>query len=101
MSDEEITLRIANVDVRVPLYADYATTEAIAAAIDARVREIEANTKGRLDSTAFALRAAFEFASDLHALREEQEATVHGLKKTLEKLLTRLESAAEAMESQA
>ena len=98
MSDEEIDVKIANVPVRVPMCNDRATTEAIAAAIGERVREIEAQTKGRIDSTAFALRAAFEFASDLHLLRQEQEATTHELGTALQRLLDRLNTAADTLD---
>ncbi len=99
MSDEELDLKIANVPVRVPICKDAATTQALAAAIGDRVREIESQTKGRIDSTAFALRAAFEFASDLHLLREEQEATTHEMTTALQRLLDRLHTAADALEA--
>lgn len=97
--DEEIDVKIANVPLRVPICKDRATTEALATAIGDRVREIEAQTKGRIDSTAFALRAAFEFASDLHVLREEQEATTQEIAVALDRLLTRLEATAGELES--
>lgn len=99
MSDDEVELRIANVPVRVPVCVDSATTRALAEAIGERVREIEAQTKGRIDSTAFALRAAFEFASDLHLLRAEQEATVQEMAVALERLLERLEETASRLEA--
>lgn len=97
--EEEMQIRIANIGLRVPVCVDEATTQALAAAITERVREIEATTKGRIDTTAFALRAAFEFASDLHRLRQEQEATVQEFAIALDQLLDRLNATADALES--
>lgn len=97
MSEEEVTLKIANVTVQVPVCKDLATTKAIAAAIEQRMREVEAGSK-RIDSTAFALRVAFEFASDLHLLREEQEGTVQEIAVALDGMLQRMEAVAGKME---
>lgn len=58
------TLKIANVSVDVPVYDDLQTSQEIAQQVTQRVEDIQENY-GRIDTQAFALRAAYEFAVEL------------------------------------
>jgi len=97
MAEDELTLKIANVSLRVPVCRDHATTQALASAIEERMREIEAAST-RIDTTAFALRAAYEFAMDLYLLRQEQEGTVEEVAVALDQLLDRINTAADKID---
>ena len=97
MAEDEVALRIANVPIRVPLCRDLATTKALASAIEERMQEIEANS-ARIDTTAFALRAAYEFAMDLYLLRQEQEGIVEQIAVALDQLLDRITIAADKID---
>ena len=70
MSDEMIQAKIANVTLRLPVYRDKKTTLALAKEVGEVVASMEANAD-RIDSQAFALRAAFEFARRLKALEDK------------------------------
>lgn len=99
MAEDEVALRIANVPLRVPLCRDIETTRALAGAIEERMREIEA-VSTRIDTTAFALRAAYEFAMDLFLLRQEQEATVEEVALALDQVLQRVANIADKIDPQ-
>jgi len=70
MTSEQITVRIAGYELTVPVFEDEATTRQIAKRVSQRIREIEAQSR-RVDTHMFALRAAYSYACDLAALRNE------------------------------
>lgn len=99
MPEDEVALKIANVALKVPRCRDLATTRALASAIEDRMREIEAAST-RIDTTAFALRTAYEFAMDLYLLRQEQEGTVEEIAVALDGLLERITTVADKLDPQ-
>lgn len=86
---DTIQVKIANVTVRVPVYLDEKTTRALAEQVSDHIKEIE-GTASRIDTQAFALQAAHEFAAELHALKREQERDTRDLVVTLDAIATRL-----------
>lgn len=86
-------VRIANVNMRVPVFLDEETTERIAQEVDACIARIEAEST-IIDTQKFALLAAFSFAVEKHALLEEQDQDTRDLVKALESLASRLKALA-------
>lgn len=86
---EQMTVTIAKASVQVPIYRDLETTRALAHRVSDRIAQI-AQAYGRLDTHAFALRAAFEFATDLEAAKEELADENRELALALEPILAKL-----------
>jgi hypothetical protein len=93
MSDSEsLPVVIRGVKVLVPVYRDKETTHEIATRVDAHVQGIESGAK-RVDSHAFALRAAYDFAvrHDLAEREHEREQReMSSILGELESLINRL-----------
>ena len=83
MSGDRVRAKIANVTLDLPIYRDAASTLALAEEVGALVASMEAGA-GRIDSQAFALRAAYEFARRLKSLEAENEADHRELVKALD-----------------
>lgn len=83
MTEPTVRTKIANVTLNLPVYRDKQTTLALAEAVSDVVAEMEANAD-RIDSQAFALRAAFEFAVRLKDLETQNDADLRELLKALD-----------------
>lgn len=91
MTQELMEVTLAGVRLRVPVYLDPETTLAIAERVNDRIKAIEAAST-RIDSQAFALTAAFEFATELHAANAERDQDHRDLTKRLNALTSRLDT---------
>lgn len=89
MSEDFVQARVAKVNLRLPLYRDKQTTLAIAEEVSARVAQMEEQA-GRIDSQAFALQAAFAYAAELHAEKDERDADTRDLLKVLDRIAGQL-----------
>ncbi len=94
MKNAFINVKIANATVSVPVYEDEETTRQIARMVTDRIQAIE-ESAGRIDSQAFALRAAYEFATALHDARREQQADEQQIATALDAVATRLQHLAD------
>jgi cell division protein ZapA (FtsZ GTPase activity inhibitor) len=74
MSPAKVTVEIAGVSLRIPVYKDPETTKRIAAELGQRLQEIEGRAS-RIDSHAFALEAALELAIERERLQGEADET--------------------------
>ena len=83
MSEDRVRAKIANVTLDLPVYRDTASTLVLAEEVGALVASMEEGA-GRIDSQAFALRAAYEFAHRLKSLEAENEADQRELIKALD-----------------
>ncbi len=90
MSDPYIQTKIANVTLRLPVYRDQKHTLELAKDVERLVASMEADAD-RIDSQAFALRAAYEFARQLRELEDENAADLKDLLKTLDSTATALQ----------
>jgi len=90
VSDAFIQTKIANVTLRLPVYRDEIQTVALAKEVERLVASMEAGAD-RIDSQAFALRAAYEFAKQLRELEDENAADLKELLKTLDGTATALQ----------
>lgn len=89
MKNQFMTTRIANVKVRVPVYIDKATTKALAGQVSERVAATE-SASDRIDTQAFALQTAFEFAVELDALKREHAEDEKELTIAFERIASKL-----------
>lgn len=87
---ETLSLKIANVTVPVPVYINEKTTREVAQQVTEKMKEIE-GVFGRVDTQGFAIRAAYEFAMELHALQHQNEKDTQELNSALSALTTRLQ----------
>lgn len=90
MSDRYLQTKIANVTLRLPIYRDQKHTEELAREVGRLVASMEADAE-RIDSQAFALRAAYEFAKQLRELEDENAADLKALLKALDGTATALQ----------
>lgn len=88
-SPDKMTVRIANASVEIPVYQDEKTTLAIVERVTGRIREIE-ETYNRVDSQAYALRAAYEFAIELDQAQRAAEHESRDIIVALDEVMTRL-----------
>ncbi len=95
---EYITLKIANVTLPVPVYIDEKTTRAVAQRVSERIKAVE-ESFGRVDTQGFALRAAYEFATELHALQLQSDTETQEVNTALSALATRLQELANEFQS--
>ena len=93
-----ITQEIANAKISVPLHKDANTSKKISEEVSERIREIEDET-GRIDTQAYALRAAFEFAAKAHAQQEGHEKDIAEFIKALDAIQSRLREIGEAFKT--
>lgn len=94
MKNNFINVKIANATVSVPVYEDEETTRQIARMVTDRIQAIEESAE-RIDSQAFALRAAYDLAAALHDARREQQANEQHIAATLDAVATRLQHLAD------
>ena len=85
-----LLVQIGNARLEVPLVGDEATTRKLAAQLTGRLQRIEAESS-RIDTQAFALRAAFELASELHLMRTERDTEQHDLTLMLDRIVSSLQ----------
>ncbi len=90
MSGETIHIRVAGVPIETPVYQNEARTREIVAEVEKRLETIEAASK-RIDTQAFALRAAVELAIELNRTLDEREEETRELVKTLSRLADQLQ----------
>jgi hypothetical protein len=88
-----LQVKIGKATLKVPLCVDEQTTLAIVQRISDRLQDIEEHAP-RIDTQAFALQAAYEFASEIHLLRKEQDQDAHDLIKALDAISSRLQELA-------
>jgi hypothetical protein len=84
-----LQVKIGKATLKVPVCVDEPTTLAVAQQISDRLKEIEDHAT-RIDTQAFALQAAYEFAVDAYLVRKEQDRDAHELAKSLEAIASRL-----------
>lgn len=89
MTSEYVDARIANVNLRLPVYRDKQTTLELAEKVSALIGAMEEKA-GRVDSQAFALQAAFSYAVELHAERAAQDGDTRELLKALDGIASKL-----------
>jgi len=80
---------IAGKKVQIPIYQDLKETQRIADLVTERMKKIEVDAE-RIDTQAFALQAAFEFATEMLAAQEELEADQRELLKALDSVFAHL-----------
>jgi len=83
MKEATLRTKIGNVTLNLPIYRDKQTTQALAESVSEVVAEIEASAD-RIDTQAFALRAAYTFAYRLKELEEQNDADLRELLKALD-----------------
>lgn len=88
MSDNTV-VELGHARLLVPIVENEETTRKIAQRVTDRLKGIE-GTSERLDTYAFALRAAFEFAAELHAVQEERGEDQRDMTRCLDRILTRI-----------
>jgi hypothetical protein len=69
---ERVPVQVGSYRTTLPVFRDKATSEKIVARIEACVRAVEDKSQ-QVDTVAFVLGAAYEFACEVHRLKEEQE----------------------------
>lgn len=85
MPPEVLKVTIAGTTLQVPLVEDEATTLALVEQVTQRIAKIEAHAR-RIDSTAFALQAAFGFAAELHHAKQQEAENTRELTMALERI---------------
>jgi cell division protein ZapA (FtsZ GTPase activity inhibitor) len=90
--------RIAGASLDVPIIQNEETTRTIIAQVQESLNRIE-QSSNRIDTQAFALRAAIEFAAELHALKAQYQNETHEILAALDNILTRLRQLAENLTS--
>lgn len=93
MKAELLRVKIANATVSVPVCDDEETTREVARKVTERIEAIEEST-GRIDSQAFALRAAYEFAMALHEFKKNVQADEQQIAAALDAVAGRLDTLA-------
>ena len=83
---EGIPIQVGTYRTTLPIFRDRATSGKIVAQIEACVRAVEDNSQ-TVDTVAFVLGAAYEFACEAHRLKEEQEEQDTELVRSLSDLL--------------
>lgn len=69
MKPELLDVKVAGVGIKVPVYEDRKTTLDLVQRVEARVQEIERQSK-RIDTQAFALLAAVSFAREVAEVQQ-------------------------------
>ena len=89
MSPRQIKVKLGNAEIQLPLYQDEKTSKQIAQRVTERLKRIEEESD-RIDTHAFALRAAFEFAAEAHAIQQEADDDTREIGVALDAIATRL-----------
>ncbi len=88
-TSQRMAVKIANSTLRVPVCVDERTTQTLAEAVTKRFKSIE-EAAGRIDTQAFALQTAYEFAAQLHMLRQHAAEDERTLTVALDTIAERL-----------
>lgn len=95
---KSLNVRIHKVPITVPVVESQAVTEALVAQLSERLATIEEEAE-RVDTQAFAIRAAFDYLVELHQIRQENERDQKELMVALSALTDRLHAlSAQALE---
>lgn len=89
MSGDSIEVTIAGSRITVPVYRDEATTKALAQRVSQEISAIE-KASDRIDTRAFALRAAMRFAADRRDLESKHSKEIAELQVALAELSEKL-----------
>ena len=100
MSSSTVDVQIGGITVRVPMYGSMEDTRAIVEAVNSRLGELEAKS-GKVNTQAFALQAAYEFAIESVQLREEVAKAEDDIVGVVQDLTRRLETFREQVEESA
>ena len=96
MSDEgHMRLRLGNANVTVPIYQTKARTAEIVEALTQRLKAIEA-TSDRIDTQAFALQLAFEFAVRAAEAERVAEEETRDMARAMDRFLASLRALVQA-----
>lgn len=87
-------IRLQGYTLRVPVAGDEKTTEAIVEDLNNRLAIIEENAE-RVDTLGFALRLAYDLASELHQAKSQSDADLRDTLKALDQLQSRLNQLAD------
>jgi cell division protein ZapA (FtsZ GTPase activity inhibitor) len=85
MTPARVRVTLAGKTIDVPVHGDTQATQKLVARVNARIKEIEQRA-GRIDTQAFALEAALDFAAELHRVEQEAEADRKSLYNELDRL---------------
>ena len=69
---ERVPIQIGTYRTTLPIFGDRVTSEKIVARVEACVRAVEEESQ-TVDTVAFVLGAAYEFACEAHRLKEDQD----------------------------
>jgi len=97
MTEETIQDEVGGVRLALPIVDDVDTTRRIAARVNDRLREIEAESD-RIDTHRFALLAAVSFATEVEECQRKHDQDTRDLLKALNRLLTSLRALLDAAE---
>lgn len=84
-------LKIARINLDVPVYKDAKTTEAIGREVEKRIKAIEKETDF-IDTQKNAVIAAFNCLVELHSQAEEHDEDIQELTRALERLTSQMKS---------
>ncbi|MCK5862390.1 MAG: cell division protein ZapA [Candidatus Hydrogenedentes bacterium] len=91
ITDQRCRLKIARIDIDVPIYKDVETTRAIAREVDERIKKVEKETE-IIDTQKNAVIAAFDCLVEMRTLITEHEEDIQELAKSLERLTSQMKS---------
>ena len=90
MTDQQyLNTKIANVSLEIPIYEDISTTKHLISKIEEKLHQIEQESP-RVDSQAFALQVAYDFAVELHRANRKAEGNNKDILVALDALQSRL-----------
>jgi len=72
---EFLTLPVGGIPLRIPVYIDAATTQAIVDDVNAMLKQIEQES-ARVDTQRFALLAAVHFATEVRRVQQDAEVEI-------------------------
>lgn len=99
MSQDFLEVRLGKVNLRVPVVDDPETTRRLASEITERLAAIE-KASPRIDTQGFALRVAYEYAVQAHALQADIEEATRQFLRALGEMNDRLTAILDAYEEQ-
>ena len=91
MSANMVEVRIGGLSIRVPAHGSKEETQALVDRVNSRLQELEAAST-KVNTQAFALQAAYEFARESDRIRQEAADTQLDLLGALQDLTGRIEA---------
>ena len=88
-TQQYLNAKIANVTLKIPIHQDVATTKQLISQIETKIHQIEQDSP-RVDTQAFALQVAYEFAVELHRVNRNTEGVNKDTLVALDALQSRL-----------